>query len=620
MAKNSIRDYSATNSSNTDIQSIDISEGCSPAGINNAIREVMADLKDVSTGAVALESPAFDSASLTGDLTFGDSDKAVFGAGADLEISHNGTENVIDSNAGTLVLRSAGAGTIELRDQGSQVLAQFNDNSDAKLYYNNNLKIATTATGVDISNSSGATLKLTSTDTSGADTELLGQIDFVSSDSSGGSAGTQARIKGVYEDNGDSSGIAFLTGASTGSGSPTLDEVMRIRHEGKVGINTVSPDETIQVFQTANAGNNYNQGTLKVGGSTTALGFQFGYHSISSGRNVITSLNNGGGSNQRISIGFGAVNGSGEPATNVMTLNQSGSVGIGHTTPQFGLTMAQGSSDSSRIGWEDGSNNKRASIICSSSSDALQFHTGTSDTERLRITSSGSLLAGTTTASSHRIQAEQSTNIASFRMTSTNTASEGCVQFKKNGTEVGYINLSSTTTTYGTSSDYRLKTAVNYDWDATTRLKQLKPARFAWIADGDDAVPVDGFLAHEVSDIVPEAIHGTKDAMRDEEYEVSAARGDIYTPAAEATFDEDGVELTAAIDEVVHSADVERPEELEEGQQWRETTAAVMGTRSVPDYQGIDQSKLVPILTKALIESVEKIEQLEARIAALETN
>jgi hypothetical protein len=68
MAKNSIRDYSATNSSNTDIQSIDISEGCSPAGINNAIREVMADLKDVSTGAVALESPSMDSLTVTGDL------------------------------------------------------------------------------------------------------------------------------------------------------------------------------------------------------------------------------------------------------------------------------------------------------------------------------------------------------------------------------------------------------------------------------------------------------------------------------------------------------------------------------------------------------------------------
>jgi hypothetical protein len=60
MAKNSIRDYDATAANNTDVQSTDISEGCAASGINNAIREVMADLKDVSTGTVALETPAAD--------------------------------------------------------------------------------------------------------------------------------------------------------------------------------------------------------------------------------------------------------------------------------------------------------------------------------------------------------------------------------------------------------------------------------------------------------------------------------------------------------------------------------------------------------------------------------
>lgn len=61
MAKDSIRDYSATSSNNSDIQSVDISEGCAPSGLNNAIREVMADLKDVSAGTVALETPVADS-------------------------------------------------------------------------------------------------------------------------------------------------------------------------------------------------------------------------------------------------------------------------------------------------------------------------------------------------------------------------------------------------------------------------------------------------------------------------------------------------------------------------------------------------------------------------------
>ena len=60
MAKNSIRDFDATSGNNTDIQSIDVSEGCPASGINNALRELMTDLKNVSTGAVALETPAAD--------------------------------------------------------------------------------------------------------------------------------------------------------------------------------------------------------------------------------------------------------------------------------------------------------------------------------------------------------------------------------------------------------------------------------------------------------------------------------------------------------------------------------------------------------------------------------
>ena len=138
------------------------------------------------------------------------------------------------------------------------------------------------------------------------------------------------------------------------------------------------------------------------------------------------------------------------------------------------------------------------------------------------------------------------------------------------GDTVGGITVDSSSTAYLTSSDHRLKENVVDMENATDRVKQLKPKRFNFIAD--DSVTVDGFLAHEVSDIVPEAISGEKDAMKDEEYEV--------TPAVK---DEDG----------------------------NIVTEAVMGTRSVPDYQGIDQSKLVPLLVKT-------IQELEARIAALE--
>jgi len=151
----------------------------------------------------------------------------------------------------------------------------------------------------------------------------------------------------------------------------------------------------------------------------------------------------------------------------------------------------------------------------------------------------------------------------------TSTVSRAIQTYYNPNGMVGSIYLSGSGTSFNTSSDYRLKENVNYDWDATTRLKQLKPARFNFIVDAETTV--DGFLAHEAQTVVPECVVGTKDAMQDEEYEVTPAVMDGETVVTEA----------------------------------------VMGTRSVPDMQGIDQSKLVPLLVKT-------IQELEARIAALE--
>jgi hypothetical protein len=143
------------------------------------------------------------------------------------------------------------------------------------------------------------------------------------------------------------------------------------------------------------------------------------------------------------------------------------------------------------------------------------------------------------------------------------------------GSTVGLIDSTASSTAYSTSSDYRLKEDVVPMTGATDRVKALRPINFAWKVDGSRT---DGFLAHEAQEVVPEAVHGSKDAMRDEEYEV--------TPAVEEVRDEDGNVTTEAV-------------------------AAVMGTRSVPDYQGIDQSKLVPLLTATIQELIARIEALE---------
>jgi hypothetical protein len=157
------------------------------------------------------------------------------------------------------------------------------------------------------------------------------------------------------------------------------------------------------------------------------------------------------------------------------------------------------------------------------------------------------------------------------------------------GQRVGYItnNPVGNTTAYVTSSDYRLKENVDYTWDATTRLKQLKPARFNWIRDESNTL-VDGFLAHEVEDIVPEAISGEKDATETKTNAVVNSYGNYI---ADNVTEE---EWLAGKEDGTYDAD---------------TTWAASHTQDF--YQGIDQAKLVPLLVKT-------IQELEARITTLE--
>ena len=142
---------------------------------------------------------------------------------------------------------------------------------------------------------------------------------------------------------------------------------------------------------------------------------------------------------------------------------------------------------------------------------------------------------------------------------------------------------------YNTSSDYRLKENVSYDWDATTRLKQLRPARFNWISDPTDTL-IDGFLAHEVSDIVPEAITGEKDATETITNAVLNANGKVI---AKGISEDDWTEGKTG-DDAIYPSD----------STWEASHEANL-------YQGIDQAKLVPLLVKT-------IQELEARITTLE--
>ena len=110
-----------------------------------------------------------------------------------------------------------------------------------------------------------------------------------------------------------------------------------------------------------------------------------------------------------------------------------------------------------------------------------------------------------------RMQISASSHAA---ITTNRVNSEGTtVEFRQAGGVRGSISVGGASTAFNTSSDYRLKENVDYTWDGTTILKQLKPAKFNWKVDPDNTIH--GFLAHEAQAVVPDSVIGEKDAVDD---------------------------------------------------------------------------------------------------------
>ena len=142
------------------------------------------------------------------------------------------------------------------------------------------------------------------------------------------------------------------------------------------------------------------------------------------------------------------------------------------------------------------------------------------------------------------------------------------IYFKAGGSSIGEIRNSNGNVQYYTGSDYRLKENITTLTNAITRLKNLKPSRFNFLTT--PSITQDGFIAHELQEVVPTAVTGTKD-------EVVTAESKANQPTLE-------------------DSDI-----------------------GDPVYQNVEVAGVVPLLTAALQEALVKIETLEAKVAALES-
>jgi hypothetical protein len=444
------------------------------------------------------------------DINFGDNDKVTFGAGSDLQIYHDGSNSFI-SDQGTGNLRILAEDFRVVNSTNSETMIQANVDSDVRLYYDSAVKLSTTASGIDVQGS-----MTVDTDTLYVDStnNRIG-IGTISPSANleidaGSATGTHLQItttgSGHNFDMIDSGGTARIRNAGgvlridADFNNETADsriqfdvdgtERMRIDSSGRVGIGIDSPSAALDV-----------NGTIEV-------------------------TDDGGG---------GQIN-------NVFT--NSGTAGNDNVTLRVKIG---GSTARSMIQFADTDDTNVGQIDYDHDDDAMKFTVNASEE---MIIKDGDILIGTSSlpngTSSYGSAFQDASNDRKILRLATSALSANLAQFYNPNGQVGSISVSSSTTSYNTSSDYRLKENVVADWDATTRLKQLNPVRFNFTASPDTTV--DGFLAHEVQGVVPEAITGTHNEVDDE---------------------------------------------------------------GNPVYQGIDQSKLVPLLVKT-------IQELEARIAALE--
>ena len=257
--------------------------------------------------------------------------------------------------------------------------------------------------------------------------------------------------------------------------------------------------------------------------------------------------------------------------TTPFVIDASGKVGIGTNSPQDNLHIVESTTRQLRIEGNapslyfketDGSADQNYQLRLDGGAFLIQTNNDafTAATTKLKIDSSGNLLVNTdsvTTGGSTGkcvVQFNGTTgNGIKINDFDTGSGTDNVnILFQRNNSTVGKINTTSTTTSLVSSSDYRLKENISTITDGIARVLQLNPSRFNFIVDPDNTV--DGFIAHEVSDIVPQAVSGDKDAVNED--------GSI-------------------------------------------------------DPQGIDQSKLIPLITAALQESISLIESQQSQINAL---
>lgn len=492
-----------------------------------------------------------------------------------LTINKNQSETAIlvqSSDTGTAGIYIGGqsdsikGGLILDNSDNSLQLRGYNNANRLHIDSSGNVGIGTTdpQKKLVISESTNATIRINSTKNgTWSAEEGLGHLEFFGNDTSGEGAAVKAKISATSK---DTFGTAFNMTFGTTDGTTGISERMRIRYDGFVGIGETDPDRQLHLKSSLPA--------IRLEDSDVS-GL---YHEFFASSSGFFQFKADGGNVQANSGFLFQVDNSEK-----MRIEADGNVGIGTPSPQKLLHIASTSAQSvitlqrtntntsgavGALQWTASDNHTVASMVALGDGNDegahITFNTtsaASSDnpfgiSERMRIQSGGTVLVGKTSSAANTVGCElnpiglaQLTRDGNLPLLVNRKTSDGTiVSIRRDNVQRGSISVSGSTTSYNETSDYRLKENVVDLTGALDRIEQLQPKRFNFISE---ETTVDGFIAHEVQSVIPEAVFGEKDAVN-----------------------EDGN----------------------------------------PEYQGIDKSKIVPLLVGAIKELKAEIETLKSQI------
>jgi len=369
--------------------------------------------------------------------------------------------------------------------------ANPNTTAALKLNYDNSATFSSsvTATSLFVNAGSGSNLRVIS-----GGTNILNVANYSVAD------GFREFLLGGSE-------LSFYSGTAGGG---SLSERMRITSSGNVGIGTTSPSQKLHVTGSGDvvslvetAAGSFAQYRLLSGsgGTPWTLGTQSDYLSGS--------------------LVF-------RYSTNKMVLTTGGNLGIGTDSPNRALHVVGGIELTSDLVSTKGGTTFRLGYDAYTTTSGVNLFTesavplvfGTSSTERMRITSDGSLLVGVTSGNPGQNNTTTGCNFSGGgRFFLNNGGSDNIIgrntdgiliSWRRAGVEVGTINVTSSATSYNTSSDYRLKQDLK-PINGLDLVNKINVYNYQWKTDNSR---MDGVLAHELSEVLPYAVTGVKDGER----------------------------------------------------------------------------------------------------------